>query len=285
MLDHLLAALDRQTGGVSFEVLVADRRQDGTAERVRRTHPLVRVITAGAGATLPDLRTLALDHARGRYILVTEDHVVPPPGWVSGLVGALEAAPPRVIGAGGPVDNVMRARAVDWAAFLCEYSAYLPPVSAGEVDDVPGMNIAYRREVLTAIDRADLTRGFWESTVHAHWLALGHKFLRLPEIVMQHRKNFGFFYFLSQRFHYSRYYAGERFGSGGGARRLIYAGGSVLLPPMLLIRIARNAWAKPSYRGPLVRSLPAIGAFVVAWAVGEGIGYLFGPGGSLHAIE
>ncbi len=152
MIDHLLDALKRQTGDVPFEIIVADRCTDGTADRISREHPAVRLLRAKPRTTLPELRTMALKQASGRFVLVTEDHTVPPPNWVERFVKELDCAPPRVVAVGGPVDNAMRDRAVDWAAFLCEYSGYLPPLAAGEVDDVPGMNIAYRRE---SLERAD----------------------------------------------------------------------------------------------------------------------------------
>jgi glycosyltransferase involved in cell wall biosynthesis len=285
MIHHLLAALRRQSGEVPFEVIVADRCSDGTAERIARDDPNVRVLRADTRTTLPELRTRALECARGRVILVTEDHTVPPCNWVERFVHELNLAPPRVAGVAGPVDNAMRERAVDWAAFFCEYSAYVPPVEAGEVDDVPGMNIAYRREVLDAADREALSRGFWESTLHPRLVAEGRTFLRAPDVVIQHRKRFGLFYFAAQRFHYSRYFAGERFPRAARARRWLYSALSLGLPALILTRIALRLWRRAPYRVFLLRSLPAMVFFSFVWGIGETVGYLFGPGDSLARIE
>ncbi len=286
-IHSLLEALARQTGEVPFEVIVADRCQDGTAERIERDHPEVRLLRASVSTTLPELRAQALAQARGRYVLVTEDHTVPPPDWVESLVGALEHAPEHVAAAGGPVDNAMRERAVDWAAFLCEYSRYLPLPGEvpGEVDDIPGMNIAYRREALDAAGPEALTRGFWESTVHPALLASGRTFLKLPDCVILHRKHFGFWYFVSQRFHYSRYFAGVRFAREERGRRALYTVLSAALPPVLLLRMARDLRDHPTYRRAFLRALPALVCFATVWGVGEAVGYALGAGHSLVEIE
>ena len=285
MIHHLLAALRHQSGEVPFEVIVADRCNDGTAERIARDNPNVRVLRADPRTTLPELRTRALERARGRVILVTEDHTVPPRDWVERFVHELDQAPPRVAGVGGPVDNAMRERAIDWAAFFCEYSAHIPPFEPGEVDDIPGMNIAYRREVLEGADRETLSRGFWESTLHPRLVAEGRTFLRVPDVVIRHRKRFGFFYFAAQRFHYSRYFAGERFPRAARAKRWLYSALSVGLPALILTRIGVRLWRRAPYRVFLLRSLPPMVCFSVVWGIGEAVGYLFGPGDSLAKVE
>ena len=280
----LLDALESQRGDTDFEVVVADRCTDGTADRIEREHPKVQVLRLAPTTVLPELRTLALERARGRIIFVTEDHTVPPSDWIERARAELDATPPQVAGVGGPVANAMCERAVDWAAFLCEYSGYLPPQPGGLVDDIPGMNVAYRRDALEA-PRELLVSGFWESKLHPKLARAGRRFLCVPELVIGHRKRFGFAYFLQQRFHYSRYFAGERFPESPRARRLLYALLSPALAIVVPIRVLRSVWPRHEYRGPALRSLSSIVCFSLAWAVGEFIGYLFGPGRSLLEIE
>jgi glycosyltransferase involved in cell wall biosynthesis len=280
----LLAALEAQETKYRFQVIVADRTTDGTRAQIAAHHPNVQLLCESAGSTLPELRTRAFEHARGRYVFVTEDHTVPPSNWIERFCSALDAAPLEVAAVGGPVDNGLVSGAVNWAAFLCEYSGYLPPLESADVSDVPGMNIAYRRDVFDGIERDVLTRGFWESSLHPHLLARGRRFRRLADVVMVHRKHFGFRYFLSQRYHYSRYYAGARF-SRDDQRRYLFGALSVLLPPLVVTRVARNALKRPKYARSAVQSMPALSCFALAWGVGECVGYLFGPGDSLVEIE
>ena len=57
MIDALLDALTHQVGDVSFEVIVASRRQDGIAEHIREKYPDVVLLNAAADTGLPELRT------------------------------------------------------------------------------------------------------------------------------------------------------------------------------------------------------------------------------------
>ena len=280
----LLDALELQQGSTDFEVIVADRCVDGTADRILREHPKVQVLRLDPDIVLPELRTRALERSRADIILVTEDHTVPPPNWIELARSELDRAPAELAGVGVPVENQMCGRAVDWAAFFCEYSGYLPPQARGEVDDIPGMNIAYRRNALDA-PRDLLIAGFWESTLHPRLVQAGRRFLRVPELVIGHRKRFGFGYFIAQRYQYSRHFAGSRFPRSAVTRRILYA----LLSPALAIvvptRVLRAVWPRRELRAPALRSLPSLACFSVAWAVGEFVGYLAGPGRSLVAIQ
>jgi len=285
MIDALLDALALQVGPVSFEVIVASRCQDGTAERVSEKYPEVMLLRAEPGTTLPELRALCLARSSGRFVFVTEDHTVPPVDWISSLVSALEQAPESVAAAGGLVENGERDRVLDWASFLCEYSGYLPPLPAGETSDLPGMNIVYRREALERTDPALLSSGFWELNVHGRLLAEGRTLLRVPEVVIEHSKSFGFFTFASQRFHYSRWYAGARVQDRPRPVRLGFAFLSIALPALVLLRVTRQVFRRPTYRKHLWPSLPALACFALFWGFGETVGYLAGPGRSLAKIE
>ena len=71
------------------------------------------------------------------------------------------------------------------------------------------MNVSYDRRALEAID--DLLRaGQWECWLHPRLLERGFELWCEPEAVLEHAKDFGFVEFVSQRYHYSRSYAGMR---------------------------------------------------------------------------
>jgi hypothetical protein len=64
-----------------------------------------------------------------------------------------------------------------------------------------------------------------------------------------------------------------------------YAVAAVALPPVLLGRIVSRVAARRRYRGVLVKSLPLMALFVLAWAAGEIVGALTGPGDSLSRVS
>ena len=102
---------------------------------------------------------------------------------------------------------------------------------------------------------------------------------------MGHKKHFGFGEYLSQRYLYARSYAGARMAGRPIGARLAYAAGTLVLPAVLIVRIARGVWGSGRYRGQLLRSLPLIGVFVLAWAGGETVGALAGPGDALSRVR
>src|SRR5262249_10156581 len=155
-------------------------------------YPEAQLFSCPADMSLPELRTLALDRARGEYVVVTEDHCVPEKGWLAGMIKAFEAAPNETVAVGGVVENGICETALDWATFLCEYSGFMGPVRSGPVPagSVPGMNVVYRRLALADIDRAVLTRGFWETTVHPLLAEKGLSFYLSDGIKLLHKKKF-----------------------------------------------------------------------------------------------
>lgn len=280
-----LDALRQQVETPPYEVVLVDRLQDEISETIRTHYPEAMLIPCGPGVTLPEMRAMALDRASGEYVAVTEDHCVPTPDWLLQMRNAFTAAPPGTLAVGGCVENGVCDSALDWATFFCEYSSLIAPVPTGPATSLPGMNVAYRRSALLELDRAILLDGFWETTVHPILARDGTKLFSSDLIRILHKKKFSFGLFARQRFIYSRYYAGRRFQKGQIDRRAIAFCLSVILPALLLLRIAKGILAKHRLRQELISALPNLGVFVVIWAAGEMVGYALGAGDSLARIE
>lgn len=279
-----LASLHERQGDVECEVVLADRRQDEISRQIRKDYPQVRIVDVPLFTTLPEMRTIALDESRAEIVAVTEDHCVPCDGWLGEVLKAFEGAGEEIVGVGGVVENGVKDTNFDWATYLCEYSAFSAPVVEGVANDVPGMNVAYRRSALLSVPREKLTSGFWETTLHGYFVSEGKRFNSRNAIKMYHCKKFSPGLFYSQRFTYSRYYAGLRFGKSGLVKRLAAAGATVLLPPLLFWRMVKATGAK-NLGKEFRRASPSLFALVFVWAVGEMAGYLFGPGDALARIE
>jgi GT2 family glycosyltransferase len=277
-LGECLDALRSNAPGA--EVVVADWTDEETRVRLRETWPEVRLLSFDEPKAVPELRAAGIAAATGRYVAVIEDHCVVPPGWAEAIVEAHRHGHHVV---GGAVRNVKTKRARDWAAFLCEYSAFMEPSPAGAVPDLTGMNVSYDREALTEIE--DLLReGRWENELHERLRERGYELWGAPRAVIEHAKDFGFREFAAQRYHYSRSYAGRR-RELVGARRWAYALGAPLLVPLSLWRIARNVQAKPGYGDVLGRAAPLLVVYAGIWAFGELVGYVFGGGRSILQVR
>jgi glycosyl transferase family 2 len=282
---ELLDALRRQDGSPDFEVIIADRRLDWITELIRDNYPEVRLLLCAAETPLPELRTRALECARNEYIVVTEDHCVPPRHWLASMLQAFEAAPKETVAVGGPVENGVVDSALDWATFLCEYSAFVGPVPNVTTSSLPGMNIAYRRSALIELGREVLIGGFWETTVHPLFTRKNLLLYQSNSIQIFHKKKFSLRLFIHQRFLYSRYYAGLRLSQSKSVARLLMSVLTLGLPALLLLRIGRNLMMKKRLIPQFARALPYLTVFAVIWACGELVGYLMGPGDALSRIE
>ena len=280
-----LQALRGQEGAHAYEVIIGDRRNDEISRNIEKNFPEVRLIPCPAHASLPELRTAALDRARGQYVIVTEDHCVPSGNWLDCMAQAFRTAPPGTAAVGGCVENGVHDTALDWATFFCEYSYFLAPVTEGTCAVLPGMNVAYDRAIFQHLDRSLLTSGFWETTVHPVLLRAGKTLFSTNSIKLFHCKKFSFGLFARQRFIYSRYYAGLRYGRGQSARRAVAFLATPILPVLLFYRMFRQISAKNRLRSELMAAFPMLAVFVLIWAWGEMAGYVLGAGNAMARIE
>jgi hypothetical protein len=279
-----LDALRAQGEANSYEVIIVDRRDDLVTARILADYPEATLERCDAGATLPAMRARALELAQADYIIVTEDHCVPTPTWLADFNRALDENP-QAGAIAGAVDNGVQERRLDWATYLCEYAAFAPPIVSGPTTNLAGMNVVYRRSALHGLPSAEFTRGFWETTIHGLILAAGYPLVADNRIVIMHCKRFSFRLFAVQRYVYSRYFGGIRFPRSALLQRAAAAAACVLIPVLMTYRLLKSARAKPSIAHHTRRAAPILFVFYVIWAVGEAVGYLFGPGDALAQIE
>jgi hypothetical protein len=279
-LEGCLAAVTAQGNGIRVEVLVADRVGAPVRERVRARFPAVRLLEAPPGTSIPRLRALGFAAATAPVVGVIEDHVLVPTDWAERMLGAHEGGAPVV---GGAVENAATDRLVDVAVFLCEYNHCLVPPPAGPADWLTGNNVTYRRALLERFAGVIALEG-WENVLHDALRHGGIPLTSRPDIVVRHKKHFTVWGYASQRFLYSRSFAGSRVRGAGPARRAAFGAAAFLLPPILLARMARNVRRSGRYARELALGLPLLLVWTGAWAAGEVVGYWFGAGDALGKV-
>jgi hypothetical protein len=282
---EVIDALHHQEGSCSYEIVIGDRRHDEISDIIRKQYPEVKLLPCPPNMSLPLLRTTALDKAIGEYIIVIEDHNVPSENWLNSIYDVFQRVSTAVVAVGGCVENGVTDTPLDWATFLCEYSLFLEPVREGLSDVIPGMNVCYRHSILKELDRSLLTSGFWETTVHPLLLKKGMELYSTNSIKIYHSKKFSYALFARQRFIYSRYYAGLRFKKNELTRRVMACLASVVLPSLLLFRMFKQMRKKQRFFAEFKSALPILFIFTIIWALGEMVGYVFGPGNALAKIE
>ena len=218
--------------------------------------------------------------ARGRLVAILEDHARVEPGWAA----VADRGPQGALGGGRRAGRERQGGPVNWAVYFCEYAPYMAPVAEGETADLPGNNIAYKRPHLLRHARV-LDEGKWESWINDRLRADGVPIASTNAMVVRHIKPFRLGYFLAQRFHFARSYAGMRRADQSWPKRLVYGFGSLALPALLSARVARTVLGKRRHLGRFLLVSPLVVLFLTVGAVGEMVGYLFGPGGSLDRVE
>ncbi len=276
-----LEALVFESSDVALEILVPDRLGETLRTEVRGRFPTVRILEAPAGTTIPDLRALAFEEASAPVVGVIEDHVIVPPGWAKAHLAA-QARGEQVVG--GAVENAATERLVDWAAFLCEYHHLIPPLAEGPVDGITGNNTSYDRELLLEY-RATWRAGRWENALHDAMRHDGVTLMSRPEICVGHKKHYSIAEYVSQRYLYSRAWAGGQAVGIPIVKRVLAGAARVILPPVLSFRIISTIWKKRYHRGELLRSVPLLALFTTGWALGEMIGFWFGSGDALARVR
>ena len=278
---HWLERLYQQTAVDSLEIIVCDRLPDDTGETIRKRFPGVRMDPSPRDASIPALRWRGMNRARAPIIAVIEDHSVPPPEWAHEVIEG-HRLPYEIVA--GPVENRSRNTLFDWAFFLLEYAPFMPPLTAAVVPAAPGGNISYKKSVLPLDE--DRFASLWENFLFDELQNRGARIYLHPPMRMGHSNPFTFREFAKQRYFFSRSLAAMRLKQATPAARLLFgAGAALVLPVLLLLRLARTVWAKGRNRREFAAALPWVLLFVCCGVAGEALGAWLGEGGSLRRVK
>lgn len=273
-------ALRSQSGPVP-EIVAVERLGPEFVAAITKEFPEAKIVSVPAGTTIPEMRAAGIRAATADAIGVIEDHVIVPPHWTEAMLGEIANGSDVVA---GPVENHATETLVDWAAFLCEYSAVLPPLNDGPSDWLPGNNTVYRRQVLQRFD-ALLDDGKWENHLHDHIKKDGGTLTLRNDIISGHKMHYTFGLYFSQRYLYSRSFAGMRVSGETLPKRILMGCMAFALPPLVYYRVVRNVTTKGRHLSELRRSLPMLVPFSISWGAGEIAGYWFGAGNSLSKVR
>ncbi len=277
-IEGCLASLEVQLNEL-VEVVVADGSADDTADRIARRFPwvhLVRCQPMSAGELLRE----AFKGSNGKLVALAAPHVTFAPTWVDAALASPRHGTVAVGGAVAPGPSSVCGIGA-WAAFLCEYSDFLPPLDEGPAMILTGNNVIYQRAVL---EESDLRDGLEKTWVNQGLARRGARFWRDPALVVVHDRPYRFRTFLAKRFHHGRCYGAKRARGWPRHRRLGRALISPLLPALLGFRIIRAVAPKRQYLRHLLLAQPLLALFHASWAIGEGWGYLTGPGDSCARV-
>lgn len=241
-----------------------------------------RIVRCSGPATLPRRLGAAIAASRGDVVAVLDSQCPPAPGWTRAVLAAHAGSAAPVIG--GAVEPGGLRGTADWAAYFLDYARFMPPLAAGPLALVPGINVSMKRWALGRGRRhvaPEFWKAFWCGALRAEGLALAAG----PQAVVRYGRRTTLPALLAERFHHGRCYAGMRGAALGTTRRVWFALGSPALPALLLARMLRDVLPRRRRWGRLALALPAIVLAVLAWSLGELCGYVAGPGGSCAHVR
>ena len=266
-----LSALARQTDP-DFELIVVDSSTDGTCGIVESEAPQARLLHFATRLYPGAARNRGVAVARGDIIAFVDSDCIAEQTWIARLKEAHSTSDAAAIG--GSVIPANPESVVGWGAYLCEFSAWVPAGTARLIRDIPTCNISYKR---VALERYGPFResGYCSDTA-LNWKLSenGQAPLFLPDLQVAHFNVARIRRFLAKQVMHGRAFAQMRSEERAlsGWRRLALAIGCLLLPAVLLARIARRIVPAGLTRHAL-GALPVVLLGLTAWSWGEARGY------------
>lgn len=215
-------------------------------------------------------RSVGLQLSSGLIIAMTEDHAQPADDWITQILVAHQQ-PYDVIG--GAVENGVD-KALNRAIYFCDFGRYGRPFDPGPARYVSDVNLAYKRDALES------TRSIWQDAYHettVHWAMLSKGqtlYLDDRPVVFQKRRKLTLLNAFSERVEWGRVFAETRAFRFSILHRILYAAGSPLLPPLMLLRGFRHMWRQRLTLGRMISTLPVAFLMLCGWSCGEFVGYL-----------
>lgn len=278
--DSISATMDclrRQTIANRLEVVLAARPEQVEGLRSVNADCFFAVKVVPTDFTTSAIaRTAAIRKASADIVLFVEDHSFPTRAdWAERFIKAHSmghaAVGPRMV-------NANPSSSTSWANIAIEYGQWLNIADAGEVDQLPGHNSSYKRDVLLRYgdDLSEMLEAEW--VLHNALRASGETLWIDPDISTAHL-NFSIFRSaLNLHFLEGRMFAASRALSWGPLRRLTYALAFPLIFLVRFLRIANCILRNDQARPQILRTSPVLVIFLFLNSLGEGIGYAFGDG-------
>ena len=282
-LSECLAALEKElsaTRGESSAVTLTVARAGSPPPEAAGRFPHARWIACDAGASLPALYGKALGETAGTWIAFLDSDCAVREGWLKAALTLCLA--PEIIFGGAVEPGHLKSQSA-WAAYFCDYGAFLPPLPPATASAVAGNNLLLRRSALSQA-AAYAAPQFWKTLFVDSLATQGVRSLNAPELLVRYEKNLPGRVWLRRRFDNGRCFAAMRLAHASWSHRLSRVLATPLVPPILLVRLLHDIWPRGRYRAELVGALAWIALGLAAWAAGECAGFILGAGTTCERV-
>jgi glycosyltransferase involved in cell wall biosynthesis len=268
-----LESLKDQKTDKPFEVIVVDSSSDGMATLIEKRFPNVRLYQFPERKFCGDARNVGLSVAKGEIIAFIDADCRATQNWVEQILQAHQSSHLAI---GGAIANGNPESTIGWAAYFCEFSQWMPGFPSRNMADIAGANMSYKRRAFE--EYGHFIEGTYSSDTEFHWrLEKDGRVLQfVPSILVYHHNIDQLGRFLRHEFEHGRYFARVRVKSQDFSewRRLFYGTFSFLIPGWLLLKIGLRNLHNRIYFHPLLRTWPLLVLGLIAWSLGECVGYI-----------
>jgi hypothetical protein len=269
-----VTALSRQTAQSRLELIIVCPDEDElgiTPEELPGFHS-VKILGFGRVTNTSKARAAAIRLAKAPVVALAEDHAYPEPGWAEALIDRHKEPWATV----GPAFINANPGIVSWVALAVDYGRWVEPVTSREIDDLPGHNSSWKRDLLLEYD-ADLEHWLTGSTF-LNWdlSAKGHKHYHETAAKVRHLQVSKLGPCLFEQFNVARLFPARRSHGWPWYRRMFYVAGM----PVLLARNFRTWLGHLRRIDPSLpaKTFPMLLLMAVVWGAGEIVGYTVGIG-------
>jgi Glycosyl transferase family 2 len=270
-----LESLEEQAGKVNAEILIADGNGAGLPADYK-TRDGLRYL-CNPGASVFQLRAMAMEQARADVVAVTEDHCRVAEDWCKRIITA-HVEHPEAAAIGGAVDNGATGTMLDWAQFLVANGPFMAPLKNGITDQIAlQANISYKSHALPVSFERD---GIMEMLYNKKLTRRGLKMYADGLVKVQHIQSLGFKGSCAINYHNGRSIAGYRVASIPFYERWLRLIGCLVLPPYMLLRTWSTLLEKKRSIGFGLAVTPYLVVLLICHAAGEAVGYVKGAGSS-----
>ena len=284
---HVVAHVRRQSVAARLELIAVAATEADAAELVR--------LGDGETETLQSVRTVATNNeitnvdaeaargillAKGPVTCVIEDHAYPEPDWVERLVDAYRGEEP-VGAAGSIVQNANPRSPLSRMNLMIAYGSWLEPLAPGETP-VANHNVSYRTDAVREYGESLAARISRAGTIMSDLQRRGFALKVIRAARVHHVNPSRLLSSVKLRFDGGRLYGSAKADEGrwGKGKRWAYFALSPAIFPLRLNLLRPKLAAGAGWTG-----LPAVAMGLALDAVGQGVGFAFGPGGSARRLE
>jgi hypothetical protein len=242
----------------------------------------VQILPVGPISAIDVAAVSGFNAATAPLICYSDDHAYLQPGWAEAIVQASSGPWGVMVSL---LENANPASAWSWVNLICSYGWWAEGATGGECVIVPGHNVTFRRKTAFAegpIHPQALRR---QSGLFEELRARGVRFALVAGARSKHMNAATASSTWLVRFNMGRYYGHTRAAAEHWtfAKRILYMVGFPLIPILRFLRL--NSELPGLFRTAGLRTYPALYLGLCFDAVGQAIGYGFGPGDSLPILE